>query len=918
MGADSDTDQPLRDDIRLLGRLLGDTLRDQEGATSFELVERIRQSSIAFRRDDDVAARRELERILDALSREETMVVVRAFSYFSHLANLAEDLDNIRRGRQSEIDGATPADGSLVRALGRVEAAGIGPDALWEFFGSAEVVPVLTAHPTEVQRKSVRDLEMKIERLLRARDRSRPTPGELAASQEAVRRAVLALWQTRMLRLEKLGVLDEAANGLSFFEQTFLPEVPSLYGALEDELERRHPDREWSNVPSFLRIGSWIGGDRDGNPFVNESILLSTLRMQSSRVFEYYLEELHALGAELSVTTLVAQVSPELQALADNSPDTSPHRRDEPYRRALTGVYARVAATTRKLDQHEPLRHAVGDAPPYAGPGELVTDLDVIHRSLQANKSALLARGRLRRLRRAVGVFGFHLAPIDLRQNSDVHERVVAELFAAARPDVRYSSLDEAARVRLLVEELGTARLLGSPYVDYSAETRGELDILQAAAKLQRLYGDDCIANYVISKCDGVSDALEVVVLLREVGMFRVADATLRCNVVPLFETIADLRGASRTMNELLSIPAYARLLASRGAAQEVMLGYSDSNKDGGYLTSRWELYKAQIALVETFRRHGVRLRLFHGRGGSVGRGGGPSYEAIVAQPGGSVQGQIRLTEQGEVIGVKYSNAEVGRRNLEILVAATLEATLLGEAADAPLPRYIETLDELSASAFASYRGLVYDTPGFEDYFWESTVISEIAELNIGSRPASRNKSRAIETLRAIPWVFSWAQCRLMLPGWYGFGSAVNAWLDGDGADERLALLRQMHRDWPFFAAVLSNMEMVLAKADLAIASRYAALVGNETLRDSIFSRIRAEFDATVGALLRILGSGQLLDHNPQLAASIRYRFPYLDPLNHIQIELLRRYRAGDREERSRRGIHLTINGIAAGLRNSG
>ena len=920
MDADFDTDQPLRDDIRLLGRLLGDTVRDQEGSAAFDLVERIRQSSIAFRRDDDVAARRELERILDALSREETMVVVRAFSYFSHLANLAEDLDNTRRARKSEIDGADPADGSLVKALDRIEAAGIGPEVLRDFLDAAVVVPVLTAHPTEVQRKSVRDLEMEIERLLRARDRSQLTPRERAASDEAVRRAVLALWQTRMLRLEKLQVIDEVANGLSFFEQTFLAEVPSLYAGLEDELERRFPGQPWGGVPSFLRVGSWIGGDRDGNPFVDEAVLRRTLRMQSSRVFEHYLEELHALGAELSVTTLVAEVSPELRALADRSPDVSPHRRDEPYRRALTGLYARVAATTRSLDQHEPLRHAVGDAPPYAGAAEFSADLDVIYRSLQENKSALLARGRLRRLRRAVGVFGFHLASVDLRQNSDVHERVVAELFAAARPDVQYGSLDEAARILLLVEELATARLLGSPYLEYSPETRGELDILEAAAQMQRRYGEDCIPNYVISKCDGVSDVLEVVLLLREVGMFRAADATLKCNVIPLFETIADLRGAARTMDELLSIPVYARLLGSRGEAQEVMLGYSDSNKDGGYLTSRWELYKAQTGLVEAFRRHGVRLRLFHGRGGSVGRGGGPSYEAILAQPGGSVQGQVRLTEQGEVIGVKYSNAEVGRRNLEILAAATLEATLLGGAAPEPRARYLEVLDELSAGAFAAYRGLVYQTPGFEDYFWESTVISEIAELNIGSRPASRRKSRSIETLRAIPWVFSWAQCRLMLPGWYGFGSAVNAWLDGDGdgAGERLELLREMNRDWPFFASVLSNMEMVLAKADLAIASRYAALVTDEALRETIFRRIRAEFDATVGALLRILGADRLLDGNPQLAGSIRYRFPYLDPLNHIQIELLRRYRAGDREERSRRGIHLTINGIVAGLRNSG
>jgi phosphoenolpyruvate carboxylase len=909
-------DRPLHDDIRLLGRLLGDTIRAQEGEAAFDLVEHVRQSSIAFRRDEDAGARRELEQTLDGLSREQTMVVVRAFSYFSHLANLAEDLHNIRRARQSEIEGAPPADGSLVRALDRVEEAGIGAQSLAAFFHDSLVVPVLTAHPTEVQRKSVRDLERRIERLLQARDRQRLTPGELATNDESVRRAILTLWQTRMLRLEKLGVIDEVANGLSFFDQTFLPELPRLYGTLEDELHRRHPGAPGFELPSFLRIGSWIGGDRDGNPFVTADVLRRTLRMQSSRVFEFYLDELHALGAELSSTTLVKDAPVELRALAERSPDKSPHRRDEPYRRALTGVYARVAATTRVVDQQEPMRHAVGDAPPYAGAGEFAAELDVIHRALLTQNSELLARGRLRRLRRAVGVFGFHLAAVDLRQDSAVHERVVAELFAVARPDVDYASLDEAGRILVLVEELATARLLRSPYVEYSAETRGELEILQAAAQMHQRYGPECVPNYVISKCEGASDVLEVVLLLREVGLFRAADAELRMNVVPLFETINDLRRASGTMDELMAVPVYARMLASRGAAQEVMLGYSDSNKDGGYLTSRWELFKAQIELIETFRGHGIRLRLFHGRGGSVGRGGGPSYEAVLAQPGGTVQGQIRLTEQGEVIGAKYSNPEVGRRNLEILAAATLEATLLGGGGRSPRPEYIETMEALSGEAFAAYRDLVYETPGFEDFFWESTVISEIAELNIGSRPASRAKSRSIETLRAIPWVFSWAQCRLMLPGWYGFGAAARAWLGAH--PDGLALLQEMFREWPFFASVLSNMEMVLAKADLAIASRYAALVSDEKLRDTVFQRIRAEHDATVSALLRIMGSKHLLSGNSPLAHSIQYRFPYLDPLNHIQIELLRRFRAGDREERSRRGIHLTINGIAAGLRNSG
>jgi phosphoenolpyruvate carboxylase len=776
-------------------------------------------------------------------------------------------------------------------------------------------VPVLTAHPTEVQRKSVRDLETDVEQLLRARDCARLTPAELAENDESVRRAILALWQTRMLRLEKLGVLDEVANGLSFFEQTFLPELPRLYGAMEDELARRGTAGP-ARLPSFLRIGSWIGGDRDGNPFVTADVLRQAMRMQATRLVDHYLEQLHALGADLSLTTLVTRVSEPLTELAARSPDDSPHRRDEPYRRALTGVYARVAATARALGLHEPLRHAVGAAPPYGTAAELGRDLDTIRDSLESNGAALLARGRLRNLRRAVDVFGFHLAAIDLRQNSEVHERVVDELFAATRPEIRYRSLDEAGRVRVLAEELASARLLRSPYFEYSAETAGELQILQAAAELHLRHGPDCLPNYVISKTDAPSDVLEVLLLLKEAGLFRAADGHLAMNVVPLFETIADLRGAPDAMERLLSVPVYSRALAARGGTQEVMLGYSDSNKDGGYLTSRWELFKAQVALLETCRRHGARLRLFHGRGGSVGRGGGPSYEAIVAQPSGTVQGQLRITEQGEVIGTKYSNPEVGRRNLEILAAATLEATLLGGARPAPRPEYVAALEELSALAFAAYRQLVYETPGFEEFFWESTVITEIAELNIGSRPASRNKSRSIETLRAIPWVFSWAQCRLMLPGWYGFGSAVAEWQAG--RDDRLALLREMNREWPFFASVLSNMEMVLAKADLAVASRYAGLVADASLREPIFQRIRKEHEDTISALLGILGTGELLAGNPQLARSIRYRFPYLDPLNHIQVELLRRYRSGRRDDDSRRGIHLTINGIAAGLRNSG
>ncbi len=537
--------------------------------------------------------------------------------------------------------------------------------------------------------------------------------------------------------------------------------------------------------------------------------------------------------------------------------------------------------------------------------------------SLTANGSSALARGRLRLLRRAVDVFAFHLAPIDLRQNSDVHERVIGELFAAVRLSPDYRALGEDARVSLLLSEIRSPRPLASVHLSYADETAAELAILRAAADGHRQYGNACVPHYIISKTNGASDILEVAVLLKEVGLLRPHESQLDVDIVPLFETIGDLQRCGDTMDKVFAHPEYRRLLTSRGSVQEVMLGYSDSNKDGGYLTSTWELYRAELALVETFRRHNVGLRLFHGRGGSVGRGGGPSYQAILAQPAGAMQGAIRITEQGEVIAAKYSNAEVGRRNLEALAAATLEATLLDSRRPGPRAEYLAAMDELSTHAYREYRGLVYEMEDFDRYFREATVIGEIANLNIGSRPASRTGSPRIEDLRAIPWVFSWSQCRLMLPGWYGFGTAVNNWVSAH-PDDGMATLQAMCRDWPFFATMLSNMDMVLAKSDTAIASRYAELVSDPVLREAIFGRVRAEWGESVRALLAITEQNTLLEQNPLLARSIRNRFPYIDPLNHIQIELLQRHRAGATDERVVQGIHLTINGIAAGLRNSG
>jgi phosphoenolpyruvate carboxylase len=912
-----DKDEPLREDIRMLGRVLGDTVRDQQGEATFELIERIRQTSVRFRRDDDHGARGELETLLDALSREQTIQVVRAFSYFSHLANIAEDQHHIRRTRIHLIAGSAPREGSFARAMADALDKGLAPSELTAFFDGALISPVLTAHPTEVQRKSILNCQTDIARLLDERDRVQLTPEERADNDEALRRAVLTLWQTRMLRPARLSVVDEVANGLSYFDTTFLHQLPRLYASIEDQLAAHDDTPPGRELPAFLRVGSWIGGDRDGNPYVTAEVLERALAMQAAVALGHYLDELHALGARLSLALGLISASDALLALAERSPDHAVQRSDEPYRRAISGIYARLAATWRVLLGGEPPRHAVAPAEPYESPEALADDLDIVHRSLVANGSAALARGKLRLLRRAVRVFGFHLAPIDLRQNSDVFERVVAELFTIARPDVAYAALGEHERIALLTAELASPRPLASPHLRYTDETESELAIFRAARLAHRRFGTAALPNFIISKTDSVSDLLELALLLRECGILRPHEQALDANIIPLFETIEDLENAPAVMEQLFSLPGYMALLASRGHTQEVMLGYSDSNKDGGFLTSGWSLYKAEIGLVDVFARHGVRLRLFHGRGGSVGRGGGPSYQAILAQPGGAVQGQIRLTEQGEVIAAKYGNPEVGRRNLEVLVAATLEASLLSGDAPAPRAEFLDTMQALSDAAFAAYRSLVYETDGFERYFWESTVISEIAELNIGSRPASRKKSTRIDDLRAIPWVFSWSQCRLMLPGWFGFGSAVKTWLAAH-PDDGLARLQAMNREWSFFAALLSNIDMVLAKSDLAIASRYAKLVKDERLREAVFGRIRAEWHDTVDALLAITGQQELLDGNPLLKRSIRNRFPYLDPLNHVQVELLRRHRDKHDDERIRLGIHISINGIAAGLRNSG
>ena len=904
----------LRDDIRTLGRVLGDTLREQEGEDAFALIEKVRQLAIRFRRDDDTEARDELGRTLDALDHDAILIVVRAFSFFSLLANIAEDQHNKRLRRQDDDPRVAT---SIAAALVRLDAAGTPRAALAGFLSDSLLSAVLTAHPTQVQRKSILDCQLEIARLLAERYRMALTPAELDRNEEALRYQVLRLWYTRILRTVRLTVNDEIDNGLAYFRYTFLRELPRLYADLEDMLEARGEGE--IAVGTIVNIGSWIGGDRDGNPFVTAEVTRHAVQRHSTVAMDFYLDEVRALIEQFSLSEFLVHVTPELAAMSAASPEASPYREHEPYRRALAGIYARLDATSRALDDHPALIAPAGAGQPYADPAELAAELDVVAASLRSHGGVRLARGRLRDLQRALDVFGFHLCPLDLRQHSGMHEAVVDELFARGANRGGYSSLPEDEKRRWLREELATARPLRSPFIPYDDATQGELAIFDTAAELQRRFGESVIQNYIISKTDSVSDMLEVALLLKESGLLRPgARPRVAVNIVPLFETIEDLRGCARIMDELFAEPVYRNLLDSRQGLQEVMLGYSDSNKDGGFLTSNWELYKAELALTALFARHGLRLRLFHGRGGTIGRGGGPSHLAILAHPPGSVAGQIRLTEQGEVIASKYADHETGRFNLETLMAATLEASLLplpgAETVDAD---YVAVMDELSEDAYRAYRNLVYETDGFADFFRDATPISEIAELHIGSRPTSRKPSSRIEDLRAIPWVFSWSLARVILPGWYGFGSAVDAFVARHG-EAGLTRLQDLHRGWPMLQTLLSNMDMVLAKTDMGIASTYADLVQDRALRERIFPRIRAEWQRSFEALCAVTGQQRLLDGNMPLAHAIRQRYPYLDPLNHVQTTLLKRWRAGETDTKTKQGILISINGIAAGLRNSG
>ena len=906
--------EPMREDIRLLGAILGDTVREQNGEEVFDLVERARVESFRVRRSE--IDRAQLAGLFDGIDIHQAIPVIRAFTHFALLANVAEDIHRERRRAVHVAAGELPQNSSLAATYRKLDSAQLESATVADALTGALVSPVITAHPTETRRRTVFDTQHRITELMRLRLHGHTQTEDGRDLERELRRHILTLWQTALIRLSRLKISDEIETGLRYYPAAFFDVIPQVNAEVRDALRARWPDAHLLDEP-ILRPGSWIGGDRDGNPNVTADVVRQATGRAAYTALEHYFTEITALEQELSMSARLVKVSDELAALADACDE--PARTDEPYRRALRVIHGRLTATASEILDQQPEHELDLGLQRYATPRELLADLDIVDASLRANGSAVLADDRLGRLREAVRVFGFHLSGLDMRQNSDVHEEVVAELLAWAGVHSDYPSLREPERVELLVAELATRRPLVGEGAELSDLARNELDIVAAAARAVRVFGPQAVPNYIISMCQSVSDMLEAAILLKEAGLL---DASGRepyapVGIVPLFETIDDLQRGSSILEAALDLPLYRGVVSARGDSQEVMLGYSDSNKDGGYLAANWALYRAELDLVESARKTGIRLRLFHGRGGTVGRGGGPSYDAILAQPPGAVKGSLRITEQGEVIAAKYAEPRIAHRNLETLVAATLESTLLdveglGEAAG---PAY-EVLDDLAARAQRAYAELVHETPGFVEYFKASTPVSEIGALNIGSRPTSRKPTTSISDLRAIPWVLAWSQSRVMLPGWYGTGSAFEQWIaEGDG---RLQVLRDLYVRWPFFSTVLSNMAQVLAKSDMGLAARYSELVEDQTLRARVFDKILAEHERTIRMYKLITGQDDLLADNPALARSVFNRFPYLEPLNHLQVELLRRYRSGDTDELVQRGILLTMSGLATALRNSG
>lgn len=868
-------------DVHYLEALLEDVIRYLDGEEAAALVKRARDVA---RHDDEEA----LETLFSSLRSDQAVYLARAFACASMLSNLGEDV----AGRRREVE-AEAAEGEIPRTLAQaVERLGARTAA--RIVPRMAVTPVLTAHPTEVRRRAVVEREAEITRLMSLRSDSL-TPHAEKRLREDLFREMSLLWKARMHRPERITPADEIRNSLAIVRRSILPALSEVYDGWSEQFEAATP----------LTLGSWLGGDRDGHPGVNGETLKLALHSQARLILNHYSDEVRILWFDMAVSADLSPASAEVMAMASAAEDPSVHRQDEPYRQALQGIWDRLSATANKL--------AGGlwttTAEPYPAASEFVADLETIRQSVRTHMGERVIGARLRTLIAVAKACGFHLLAIDLRQNADVHERVIHELYVRASVSIDYLGSDEAERVRVLSKELSHDRPLRSPFLDYSEETAREMQTLDAAAEVVRLYGEKALGAYVISKTATLSDVLEPLVLLKQAGLVQGGDkGRSAIRITPLLETIGDLEHGPQLLKEWLALPLPPALFGEP-KWREVMLGYSDSNKDGGYVASRHNVAKAAAALASQARTKGVDLWFFHGRGGSVGRGGGPAAQAVLAQPPGTVKGRLRLTEQGEMISRHFGDQPTAVRNLDSLAAAVLVASARPDEVvrDDAAAAMMETLSQAS---FSAYRELVYDNPAFEDFFWAVTPISEIVGLNIGSRPASRTASRKIEDLRAIPWVFSWSQARFMLPAWYGFASgAAKAGLTADD-------LKSLRED-NVFATLISNMEVALAQSDMAIAEKYAALHPGAASK-AIFETIRVAHERTCELVLAIRGGTHLLDNHPEMAESVALAAEVVDPLNRLQLELLARRRAGDEDAQLKLAIQLTVAGVASGLRNTG
>jgi phosphoenolpyruvate carboxylase len=955
--AASPEDEALGRDVDQLGRLLGDVIREQAGEAAFRLVEEYRAAAKALRGtgawpEDAVAA---LLETTDALGADDLRLVIRAFTTYFHLVNLAEERHRLRVLRTRDVlGGETPRAESIGDAVSQAAAAGTTAARVRQMLDGALIEPVFTAHPSEARRRTVLDKLGRLRQHAAALD----SPGLPIRDRERtlglLREEITALWCTDEVRRRPPTVLDEVGNTLYFFETALWPTVPRLYRELEDALGRAYPG-EGFRVPAFLRFGSWVGGDRDGNPNVTARVTEHAVRLHRETALALYEDDLSSLARHLSLEQqeqdLAVPLRESLAADAREMPAPAAvlERRfaSEPYRRKVTFMLERVRAARRlnaaQLEEHERLHAPAADPwprrlrgePPrdddariaYSRPAAMLADVLRLREALRNRGARRLADGVLRDIQLRLQVFGFHLARLDLRQHSRVHRAALAEILRLGGVESEYEALSEADRVSLLSRELMNPRPLVHASGDYSSETLEALEVFRALRRIQDELGREAADVYVISMTAGISDILAPLLLAKEAGLFRPAadEGEPRCDlkIVPLFETIDDLRRCDGLLRELLAAPVYSHCLRAWGGTQQVMLGYSDSNKDGGYVTSTWELYRAQRALADTCRDAGVRLFLFHGRGGAIGRGGGPTHRAILAQPAGSVEGRFRFTEQGEVAFARYAHPEIAHRHLEQTIHAVFAASLREgtPTAPGPDPDWLEGMDRLSQRAHEAYRGLVYDTPDFLSYFRQATPVREIEGLRIGSRPARRKGGDGVQDLRAIPWVFSWTQCRHGLPGWFGIGTALAHAID-HGELQRLSA---MYEQWPLFRSLLENAQLSLGRADRSVARLYSGLVDPEDLRGRIWGFISDEWERCERALLAVTGQEAILQHSPVLQRSIRLRNPYVDPLSFAQVSLLRRLRAlpvdgRGREEResTRRLVELTINGIAAGLQSTG